>query len=80
MTHPSSIRIYAFIAFYLGLGLTIATAQQSQSVSNKQVNLVFGIGQITQGGFNVEGNLFLKRLAFDYSHGVGLQITRKWSR
>lgn len=39
-----------------------------------RANLVFGVGQIMQGGFNIEGNLFYNRLAFDYSHGVSLSV------
>lgn len=47
------------------------SAQNSSSLDN-QVNIVFGLGQIAAGGFNIEGNIFYERLAFDYSHGVSL--------
>ena len=61
-----------FIFFLFGLGINLAQAQ-STTLENR-VNLVFGIGQLTLNGFNVEGNLFYKRLAFDYSHGVSLDL------
>ncbi|MCB0642315.1 MAG: hypothetical protein KDC44_11775 [Phaeodactylibacter sp.] len=48
------------------------TAQSTELPS--RVNLVFGIGQLTQKGFNIEGNLFLKRFAFDFSHGISLNL------
>lgn len=53
----------------------VLTAQQAQF--ENRVNLVFGLGQITQGGFNVEGNLFYDRFVFDYSHGVALSVTNE---
>ncbi len=37
-------------------------------------SVVTGIGQLTQGGFNIEGNVFYKRLVVDYSHGMALQL------
>ena len=33
-----------------------------------------GLSQLTLNGFNIEGNLFLNRLALDYSHGVSLNL------
>ena len=49
---------------------------QAQKLDKKPLtntaNLMFGVGQITMGGFNIEGNLFYERLAFDYSHGINL--------
>ena len=39
-----------------------------------QFNLLSGIGQIVQQGFNLEGNLMYKRLSLDYSHGISLNI------
>ena len=52
----------------------VLSAQPGKSLDNR-INLVFGVGQITQGGFNVEGNIFYQRLAFDYSHGVSLNTS-----
>jgi hypothetical protein len=52
----------------------LSLAQSGEPLGNR-INLVFGVGQITQGGFNVEGNIFYRRLAFDYSHGVSLNTS-----
>lgn len=52
------------------------TSQPGSDWKNeKRVALLFGLSQPILGrGFNVEGNLFYKRLVFDYSHGVSLDI------
>lgn len=57
------------VAFMLSVQLSFA--QQKNQLTNR-VNLVFGVGQILGDGFNVEGNIFYKRFAFDYSHGTSL--------
>lgn len=70
---------------FLFLALLTASLQpakaQSPAVesSNKKelynsANLVFGLSQITLRGFNIEGNVLYKRFAFDYSHGVSLDM------
>ncbi len=61
-----------FCAILLG---TIAQAQHTKSELTNRVNLLFGMNQLLVDGFNVEGNVFYKRLAFDYSHGVSLDFT-----
>lgn len=52
------------------------TAQQGHTGTDleNQANVLFGLGQIVQRGYNIEGNLFYKRFVFDYSHGVSLDI------
>ncbi len=62
-----------FIVF-IGLFISAQTLFAQQSTLPNRVNLVFGVGQALQGGFNVEGNLFYERFVFDYSHGVSLNI------
>ncbi len=53
-----------------------AFAQQEKAVNRDvRVNLLFGLNQPLLGGFNIEGNVFYKRLAFDYSHGMNLNFT-----
>lgn len=52
--------------------------EQEKKPLDNSINLMFGVGQIAVGGFNVEGNLFYKRLAFDYSHGVNLSTTNEF--
>ncbi len=49
-------------------------AQEVRPTLNNSVNVLFGLSQLTLDGFNIEGNLFYKRLAFDYSHGVSLNL------
>ncbi len=56
---------------------TKAFAQADNSSLTNRANLVFGVSQLLAGGFNVEGNLFWKRLAFDYSHGVNLRFSNE---
>ncbi len=59
------------IAMLLG---TMAFGQASNKELTNRVNLLFGMNQLMIGGFNIEGNVFYKRLAFDYSHGVSLDF------
>ena len=41
-----------------------------------RANLLFGLNQpLLASGFNIEGNLFYGRLAFDYSHGISLDFS-----
>lgn len=47
---------------------------QSKEKLENRASLVLGTSQLLIGGFNIEGNLFWKRLAFDYSHGVSLDL------
>ncbi len=71
MTNKKIIFAFISICFYYA-----ADAQQRQDSKqlDNHISLLFGIGQITQHGFNVEGNLLFKRIAFDYSHGVSLDL------
>lgn len=52
----------------------VAFGQSQDKELTNRVNLLFGLNQPMVGGFNVEGNVFYKRLAFDYSHGVSLDF------
>ncbi|MEO9801715.1 MAG: hypothetical protein ABJF04_00640 [Reichenbachiella sp.] len=54
---------------------TVAFGQSTQTELTNRVNLLFGLAQPMVGGFNVEGNVFYKRLAFDYSHGASLDFS-----
>lgn len=51
-----------------------AIAQNKKQEFENRVNLVFGLNQIMVNGFNIEGNILWRRLAFDYSHGISLNI------
>lgn len=68
------IIIFLLIVGVIGAFLpTKSFAQSSPALENK-VNLLFGLNQVLASGFNVEGNVFYKRFAFDYSHGVSLDF------
>lgn len=56
---------------------TLSNAQDSKPVLTNRVNLLFGMNQLLVGGFNIEGNIFYKRIAFDYSHGMSLEFSNK---
>ncbi|MGD1840594.1 MAG: hypothetical protein ACFB0B_06815 [Thermonemataceae bacterium] len=59
------------LCIFISLG--IAKAQQPLET---RVNLLFGLSQpLFVDGFNIEGNFFYNRIAFDYSHGVSLDFT-----
>ncbi len=62
------------LIFGMTLTLGLAHAQSGQPLEDR-VSLVFGTNQLLIDGFNIEGNLFYKRLAFDYSHGISLDLT-----
>lgn len=52
----------------------VAQEKANEKFTNVKVNLLFGLNQPLLSGFNVEGNLFYKRLVFDYSHGISLNM------
>ncbi|MFK7935407.1 MAG: hypothetical protein AB8G22_17970 [Saprospiraceae bacterium] len=54
---------------------SIATLTAQTNTLPNRANIVFGVGQIVQSGFNIEGNIFYRRLAVDYSHGVSLNVS-----
>lgn len=49
-------------------------AQNNSPLLDTRVNVLFGLNQPLLNGFNAEVNLFYKRLAFDYSHGISLNL------
>ncbi len=49
-------------------------AKRKNEFTDYKVNLLFGLNQPLLGGFNSEINVFYKRLAFDYSHGISLNM------
>lgn len=63
----------SIIVLLVTLVVNTLSAQQNQDLEN-QVNVLFGVGQILSGGFNIEGNVAYKRLFVDYSHGVSLDF------
>jgi hypothetical protein len=73
-------KIIQAVAFALILVLALSLNSQAQQSSKKEfdtrINILFGLTQpLFAKGFNIEGNLFYKRLAFDYSHGVSLDFS-----
>ncbi|MEZ4850850.1 MAG: hypothetical protein R3B93_19975 [Bacteroidia bacterium] len=69
MTQRTSIMLTICLMVF-----SMSTTFGQQKELTNRANLVFGLGQITMQGFNVEGNIFYKRIAFDYSHGVSLNL------
>jgi hypothetical protein len=69
--------IYVFAILTFGFYSLSAQAQKADLSDDTRVNLLFGLNQPLLGGFNVEGNLFLNRLVFDYSHGVSLNMNNE---
>lgn len=65
------MKYFSLVLLLLTCHLLVA---QEESTLPNRVNVVFGVGQIVQGGFNAEANLFLNRLVFDYSHGISLNL------
>ena len=65
------------ITLMIGMICLSVMAQEKPVNNDIRINLLFGLNQPMLGGFNVEGNLFYKRLAFDYSHGVSLDFENK---
>ncbi len=50
-------------------------AQESQPFDTRAA-ILFGLNQpLLARGFNIEGNVFYRRLVFDYSHGVSLDFS-----
>jgi len=73
-------KIELLTVLFLSLFITSTVSAQTTDTPERdkftevKVNLVFGTNQLLLNGFNIEGNLFYKRLAFDYSHGVSLNL------
>lgn len=61
--------ILIFILSFSVIGQAFA-----QRTFDNKFNVVFGVNQVLLDGFNAEVNVFYKRLAFDYSHGVSLDF------
>jgi hypothetical protein len=64
---------------YLWVLLFISQGLFAQNAFNKpldtRINVLFGLNQpLLVKGFNIEGNLFYKRLVVDYSHGISLNF------
>lgn len=60
--------------------LTLANAQNSpkSKADRNQISVLFGLNQpLVLKGFNFEVDYFTKKLVFDYSHGIGLNMTGK---
>ncbi len=55
----------------------VFSSLNAQALENR-VNIVFGLSQLSLGGYNVEGNIMFKRFIFDYSHGVSLNMNNEF--
>lgn len=65
--------ILLLASLFLGF-CTHLFAQNNSPLLDTRVNVLFGLNQPLLNGFNAEVNLFYKRLAFDYSHGISLNL------
>ncbi len=71
--------LFAIVFFLFGFAalkaqdISLPEAEKDRFTEIK-ANVLFGLNQPLLGGFNMEGNLFYKRLAFDYSHGISLNM------
>ncbi len=65
--------VLSLLYFVLFASLSIAQDKSGRELEN-QLNLVFGVGQVVQSGFNAEFNVMWKRVSFDYSHGISLNL------
>lgn len=69
VTTITLILVFAFL-------LNSQAQQSSKEQFDTRINVLFGLTQpLIAKGFNIEGNFFYKRLAFDYSHGVSLDFS-----
>ena len=66
--------IQIFTVVFFLLTSIVAFSQNNKQDFGTQVNLLFGLNQPLIDGFNIEGNIFHKRLVFDYSHGISLNF------
>ena len=49
--------------------------QNARPELSNSANLVFGLTQVALGGFNFETNVLYRRFAFDFSHGISLNLS-----
>ncbi len=75
----NSTFLQAIIFALLSMFTLVFNGQAQQSDKKEfdtRINVLFGLTQpLFAKGFNIEGNFFYKRLAFDYSHGVSLDFS-----
>ncbi|GAB5465255.1 MAG: hypothetical protein Kapaf2KO_06910 [Candidatus Kapaibacteriales bacterium] len=74
----TSILILIIVSIFLNNQTLLSQDIQDDGFTDNKVNLLFGLNQPLLGGFNIEGNYFVDRLAFDYSHGVSLNIDNEF--
>lgn len=65
--------------FFVILTIFVSVSSFSQDIKKdkykNQFSLLFGLNQpIVLGGFNFEGNYWMKKFVIDYSHGIGLHM------
>lgn len=70
--------IFTTLMLCLTFLTTHAQEKESSKALDQQFNVLFGMNQIMLNGFNVELNYFHHRLAFDYSHGVSLNLDNEY--
>lgn len=69
-----TVKSALFCVLILSTLFSNAQEVKEDKFSEVKVNVLFGMNQVLLNGFNSEVNLFYKRFAFDYSHGVSLNM------
>lgn len=67
-------KLKLIILVLFSLSISAHAQQKERKKLDNRVNLLLGLTQVTLGGFNIEGNVFYKRMVFDYSHGISLDF------
>jgi len=68
-------RIVCSALFIISYCFTLGQVSPTKPELSNRVNILMGLNQPLLGGFNIEANLFYQRLAFDYSHGISLNLS-----
>ncbi|BDS13873.1 hypothetical protein [Aureispira anguillae] len=74
-TYKNTVKLLFFSFLFLSFHQWGLAQKLKEGTLENHVHLLFGLTQpILVEGFNIEGNLFWKRLAVDYSHGISLDL------
>ena len=64
--------IFTYFICILGFTFNIQAQNPDDFALPNQANILFGVGQMTLGGFNFEIDIAVDRFIFDFSHGSNL--------
>ncbi len=72
--HKGSLTLLAFLCLHFSQPQQTQTQSADIPYSNR-FSLVSGATQVLLGGANLEATLYTRRMSFDYSHGVSLEVS-----